>query len=69
MALSMMLALTIGNYGTIVRLRVQVLILLVPFMALGLAARREARAPAVPISPSQVAGPMGAMPAAPGFSQ
>jgi hypothetical protein len=42
-ALLGMLALFVGNYGTIVRMRVMVLVLLLPFLALGLAARKERR--------------------------
>lgn len=42
--LSVELALVIGNFGTIVRERTQVVILLLPFIALGLAARAGARA-------------------------
>jgi hypothetical protein len=34
------IALVVGNYGTIVRERMQILVLLAPVMALGLAVRR-----------------------------
>ena len=38
---AVMLSLTVGNFGTVVRERMQVLILLVPLIALGLALRRK----------------------------
>ncbi|MGH9279906.1 MAG: ArnT family glycosyltransferase, partial [Acidimicrobiales bacterium] len=41
--LAMLLALVIGNYGTLVRERCQVVVLLLPFAALGLAERRTFR--------------------------
>jgi len=38
-ATSCLLALAIGNFGTVVRERMQVVVLLIPFLAVGLAAR------------------------------
>lgn len=40
---TIMLSLVIGNYGTVVRERVQVVILLIPFIALGLAVRARSQ--------------------------
>jgi hypothetical protein len=46
--ISVELALVIGNFGTIVRERTQVVILLLPFIALGLAVRAAERSEAEP---------------------
>jgi hypothetical protein len=43
-AVSAVLSLLVANYGTLVRARVQVVLLLVPFIALGLAERESRRA-------------------------
>jgi hypothetical protein len=42
-AASAVLSLLVANYGTLVRARIQVVVLLMPFIALGLAERRERR--------------------------
>ena len=39
-ALASMLALIIGNYGTVIRERLQVVVLILPFVAFGLAKRK-----------------------------
>lgn len=46
---TLMLSLVIGNYGTVVRERVQVVILLIPFIALGLAERGKSDAAPPPL--------------------
>lgn len=54
LAVAVVLGLTIGNFGTVVRERMQVLVLLAPIIALGLAERRTQRdaeaARAVPVA-------------------
>ncbi|HWC12717.1 MAG TPA: hypothetical protein VG455_16020 [Acidimicrobiales bacterium] len=60
-AVAMLLSLSVGNYGTQLRERTQVLVLVVPFVALGLserAARRSRRA-----APADAGLPMGRYPA------
>jgi hypothetical protein len=42
-ALAVMLCLSVGNFGTVVRERAQVVVLLVPLFALGLSVRRDGR--------------------------
>jgi hypothetical protein len=46
--LTAMLSLVIGNFGTVIRERLQILILLLPIVATGWVARPGARAPALP---------------------
>lgn len=48
LAAMIVIALSIGNYGTMVRERMQILVLLAPVVALGLAERRDSRLPARP---------------------
>jgi len=59
---TVMLALVIGNFGTVVRERAQVVVLLVPFIALGLALRaaRSGPAPQEPVPAALATGVTGA---------
>lgn len=52
---SVLLALAIGNFGTVVRERMQVVVLLVPIIALGLAERARRRQPALAPVPGATA--------------